>query len=132
MRAVFDSLSQQEETIATNVVDSAYAVHKRLGPGLLESVYEPCFCHQLRRRGHEVECQVKVPRVYDNRRFVKAFQLDVLIDDLVICEVKAVLEMHAVFEAQLLTYLKLTDRRLGFLINFNARRIKEGIQRLIR
>ena len=73
-----------------------------------------------------------MPLVYDNLRFVKAFLLDLLVDELVICEVKAVLEMHPVFEAQLLTYLKLTNRRLGFLINFNAPRIKEGIHRLIR
>jgi len=102
-----------------------------LGPGLLENVYEVCFCRELADRGLAFARQVVVPIVYRDITFDEGLRLDVLVDDLVICELKAVETMHPVFTAQLLTYLKLARKRLGFLINFNVPTIKQGIKRLI-
>ena len=124
-------MSEKEERIAKAIVDSAYAVHSVLGPGLLEHVYEVCFCHELSKRGLNYQRQVVVPIVYDGIKFDEGLRLDVLVEDLVICELKAVEEMHPVFLAQLLTYLKLTGKRLGFLINFNVPVIKHGIKRVV-
>ncbi len=123
--------SSEEERIARAIVDAAYAVHSALGPGLLENVYEACFCHELGKQGLSYRRQVVVPIVYDGIRFDEGLRLDVLVEDLVICELKAVETMHPVFTAQLLTQLKLTGKRLGFLINFNVPLIKHGIKRVI-
>ena len=128
----FEPLSEREEAIATAVVEAAYTVHLTLGPGLLESIYEPCFCHELGKRSLEIQRQVKVPIVYDGLSFDDAFRVDVLIENLVICELKAAETTHPVYLAQLLTYLKLTGRRLGFIINFNVPTIKQGIKRVVR
>lgn len=127
----FTSLSENEESIAKKIVDAAYTVHKNLGSGLLEKVYEICFCHELSKRGLKYRRQVAVPIVYDGMTFDEGLRLDVLVEDLIICELKAVDEMNSVWEAQLLSHLKLTGRRLGFLINFNVPLIKEGIKRII-
>jgi len=127
----FRKLSSQEEEIASKVVDAAYIVHKNLGPGLLEKVYEVCFCYELRKRGLSCERQVPVPLVYDDIQFQEALKLDLLIEDLVICELKAIENHNPVWEAQLLSHLKLTGKRLGFLINFNVPIIKHGIKRMI-
>ena len=124
-------LSDKEERIATAIVDSAYAVHSTLGPGLLERIYEVCFCHELRKREMTPRRQVVVPLVYDGITFDEGLQLDVLVEDSVICELKAVETMNPVFMAQLLTQLKLTGKRLGFLLNFNVPRIRDGIKRVI-
>jgi GxxExxY protein len=129
---VFEPLTEREEAIATMVVEAAYTIHQTLGPGLLESIYEPCFCHELNKRGLATQCQVRVPIVYDGLSFTDAFRLDVLIEQLVICEVKAAEAMHPVYLAQLLTYLKLTGHCLGFIINFNVPTIKQGIKRVVR
>ena len=128
----YQPLSDKEETVAKAIVDAAYNVHKNLGPGLLESIYETCFCHELHKRGLTFKRQVAVPVVYDNIAFDEGLRLDVLVEDLVICELKAVQTMLPVFIAQLLTYLKLSEKRLGFLINFNVPQIKQGIKRVIR
>ena len=127
----FAPTSAEEERVAKAIVDAAYTVHKALGPGLLESVYEACFCHELGKRGLSYKRQVVVPIVYDGLTFDEGLRLDVLVEDLIICELKAVETMHPVFKAQILTYLKLTGKRLGFLINFNVPLIKDGIQRVI-
>lgn len=113
------------------IVAAAYAVHSALGPGLLEGIYETCFCHELRKRGQTYRRQVLVPIVYDGITFNEALRLDVLVEELVICELKAAEMMHPVFMAQLLSQLKLTEKRLGFLINFNVPVIKQGIKRVI-
>jgi GxxExxY protein len=107
-------------------------VHRALGPGLLESVYQTCFDHELRKRSRTVQREVKVPIVYDGIVFADGLRLDMLVGDLVICELKVAEIMHPVFTAQLLSYLKLTGRRLGFLINFNVPLIRDGIHRLVR
>ena len=128
---IFTPLSEKEERIAREIVDAAYAVHKTLGPGLLEKVYEVCFCHELSKRELEYQRQVDVPIVYDGIAFDEGLRLDVLVEELIICELKAVDEMNPVWEAQLLSHLKLTGKRLGFLINFNVPLIKKGIKRII-
>jgi GxxExxY protein len=120
------------ERIAREIVDAAFKVHTALGPGLLESVYETCLEYELLKRGLRVERQKKVTIRYDDVELDDALRLDLLVEGLVLVEVKAVETMHPVFTAQTLTYLKLTDRRLAFLINFNVVRIKDGIKRLIR
>ncbi len=127
----FKPLTQREESIAKKIVDAAFAVHKALGPGLLERVYEVCFCHELTKRGLKYLRQVNIPITYDGLVFDEGLRLDVLVEDLIICELKAVNEVNPVWEAQLLSHLKLTGKRLGFLINFNVPLIKNGINRII-
>jgi GxxExxY protein len=126
-----EPLPLEYEKIARVIVDAAYTVHRNLGPGLLESVYEPCFCHELGKRGAEYKRQVAVPLVYDGLKFAESLRLDVLVEDKIICELKVVDALASVHTAQLLTYLKLADKRLGFLINFNVPIIKQGIKRVI-
>ena len=132
MEKVYAPLSAQEERIGKIIVDAAIAVHRFLGPGLLESVYEVCFCHELTKRGLALRRQVVVPILYDGITFEEGLRLDVLVEDRVICELKAVAVMNPVYEAQLLSQLKLTGNRLGYLINFNVPLIKNGIKRIIR
>ena len=127
----YQPISEKEEQIASAIVDSAYSVHSALGPGLLENIYEVCFCHELTKRGMKNRRQVVVPLVYDGITFDAGLRLDVLVEDLVIYELKAVEAMKELFMAQILTQLKLTDKRLGFLINFNVPLIKDGIKRVI-
>ena len=127
----FEVLSKKEETIAEKIVDAAFTVHEILGPGLLERVYEVCFCHELSKRGLYSQRQVNLPITYDGMIFDEGLRLDVLVEDLIICELKAVDEMNAVWKAQILSHLKLTGKRLGFLINFNVPLIKSGINRII-
>jgi len=127
----FSPLSEREEVIARKIVDAAYTVHKELGPGLLEKVYEVCFCHELSKRGAKYQRQVDIPIVYNGMTFDEGLRLDVLVEDLIICELKAVDEMNPVWEAQILSHLRLTGKRLGFLINFNVPLIKNGIKRFI-
>ncbi len=129
---MFDPISSSDEQIAAAIVDSALKVHKALGPGLLETVYETCLAYELRQRGFAVRCQEPVPILYEGVRFTEAFRFDLLVGERVLCEVKSVQEIHPVFVAQLLTYLKLMELRLGFLMNFNERLIKDGIQRIVR
>ena len=124
-------VSEREDRVGQSIVEAAYAVHKELGPGLLEYVYEICFCHELAKRGLSYDRQVVVPITYDRITFEEGLRLDVLVENLVICELKASEKMHPVFVAQLLTQLKLTNKRLGFLINFNVTLIKHGIRRVV-
>ena len=127
----YKPLSKREESIAENIVDAAYTVHKILGPGLLEKIYEVCFCHELSKRGLKYQRQVDIPIVYDGMTFDEGLRLDVLVEKLIICELKAVDEMNPVWKAQIISHLKLTKKRLGFLINFNVPIIKNGIKRII-
>ena len=113
-------------------MEAAFAVHQTLGPGLLENIYEVCFCHELDKHGLSVQRQVTIPLVYDGIQFAEGLRLDVLVESLVIVELKAVEAMNPVFMAQILTQLKLTGNRLGYLINFIVPLIKDGIRRVIR
>jgi GxxExxY protein len=117
--------------ISKEVVEAAYAVHRTLGPGLLESVYEVCLAYELEKRGLRVERQMALPVSYDNLRFDAGFRLDLIIEKCLIVELKTVDEILPIHKAQLLTYLKLSDIRLGLLINFNVPMIKDGLKRIV-
>jgi GxxExxY protein len=108
-----------------------FAVHKTLGPGLLESTYEVCLAHELERRGLAVSKQVGLPVVYEDVRMDVGYRIDLLVDERVIVEVKSVEAIAPVHEAQILTYLRLSGRRLGFLINFNVALLKQGLRRVV-
>ncbi|MFI5145077.1 MAG: GxxExxY protein [Ignavibacteria bacterium] len=127
----YEPLTGLEEEIATKIVNAAYKVHSNLGPGLLEKIYETCFCYELKKSGLEFKTQVKLPIIYEGITFNEGLVLDVLVEDLVICELKSVKETTSVDDAQLLSHIRLAKKRLGFLINFNVTRIKEGIFRKI-
>ena len=120
-----------ENEIATQVVDAAYQIHKRLGPGLLESVYEVVLAHELRKRGLKTVRQVAVPIIYDSLEFEEGFRADVIVEDKVIVELKSVESVAKVHKKQLLTYLRLADKRLGLLVNFGEELIRDGISRVV-
>ena len=120
-----------ENTVAREIVDAAYRVHTILGPGLLESVYEPALAYELEKRGLHVTRQQPVPALYEKIEIHTAFYADLMVEDQVIVEIKAVETIAPVHKRQLLTYLKLADKRLGLLINFNVYLIKDGIIRIV-
>jgi GxxExxY protein len=126
-----NSLSEETELIASEIVDIAFVIHKQLGPGLLESVYEKCFCYELELRNIKYNRQKSVSIIYDNLIIEDALKIDILVADEIIIELKAQENYHPVWEAQLLSYLKLSSKRLGFLINFHVPLIKQGIKRII-
>ena len=128
---VFEPLPPETESLAKTVVDAAFKVHTTLGPGLLESIYEKCLAHELRQRGVPTETQVVIPIIYEGLQLDGGLRIDLLVDKRVLVEVQAVDQMNRVFKAQILTYLKLTQLRLGLLINFNVPLIKNGIERVI-
>jgi GxxExxY protein len=113
------------------VVDAALRVHSALGPGLLESAYQACLAYELRKRGLRVRTQVAMPITYDGVRIDLGYRVDLLVDGVVVVELKTVAKLIPVHEAQLLSYLKLSGLRLGLLINFHERHLKDGIKRLI-
>ena len=119
------------DQIAARIVDAAFCVHSQLGPGLLEGVYEVCLAHELKKRGLRVERQVALPVIYDGVRIEAGLRLDLLVNEMLIVEIKAVETILPVHKAQVLTYLKLRNCQLGLLINFNVPVIKDGIKRLI-
>ena len=121
----------KENDIAAQIVDAALKIHKELGPGLLESVYEVVLAYELRKRGLGVERQVAVPIQYEEIRIEEGFRIDLLVQDLVIVELKSVESLQPVHAKTLLTYLRLTKKHLGLLINFNVLHLKDGIQRLV-
>lgn len=118
------------EAAAAGVVDAALRVHKALGPGLLESVYEACLAHELAKRGMSFRTQVTLPVRYDGVQLDAGFRVDLLVEDRVIVELKAVETLLPIHEAQLITYLKLSGLRLGLLLNFNVRLLREGMRRI--
>ena len=131
MNKVYEPLTENENRIGRLIVEAAFEVHKYLGPGLLEKVYEVCFAHELQKRGLNVKRQIDIPIQYDGIIFQEGLRLDVLVEDLVICELKAVEQVNPVWVAQVLSHLKLTGKRLGYLINFDVPLIKDGIRRII-
>lgn len=120
-----------ENAIAKQIVDAAFRIHTTLGPGLLESVYETVLSYELTRRGLHVVRQQAIPIVYENVRMEEGFRADLIVEDKVIVEIKSVEALAPVHGKQLLTYLKLADKRLGLLINFNVALIKDGIRRVV-
>lgn len=126
-----EPISEKLEQIGKEIVDSAYRVHKQLGPGLLESVYEECMIHDLRRKGFKVEQQVSLAIEFDGHLLANKLRIDMLVEDAVVVENKAVVDMYPLFESQLLTYLRVGKMRLGYLINYNVTLIKNGIKRFV-
>jgi GxxExxY protein len=116
--------------ISGHVVDAAMKVHSALGPGLIENAYEACLRYELEKRGVRVKAQVGLPVVYDGKQIDLGYRLDLLVEDAVIVELKAVEKIAPIHEAQLLSYLKLSGKKLGLLINFNVLHLKDGIKRM--
>ncbi len=126
----FEALTDEKERIGKSIVNAAFKIHKELGPGLLEKIYEVCLAHEL-KKDWEVVRQIDIPINYDGIVFDEGLRLDLLIDRKVIVEIKSVDEVNPVWQAQILSHLKLTNLRLGYLINFNVPLIKQGIKRII-
>lgn len=127
----FQPISSRTEEVAKNVLDAAFKVHTVLGPGLLEFVYEACLIHELNMREIKVEGQVSIPIIYEGMKIDTGVRIDILVENSVIVEIKAVDNIIPVYKAQLLTYLKLSGIRLGLLINFNTLHLRDGISRLV-
>lgn len=118
------------DQIAKDVVDAAFKIHSKLGPGLLESAYEACLAHELMRRGYQVERQKPQPVIYEGLEIEVGYRLDILVNGEVILELKSVEQVLPIHHAQLMTYLKLSGKTLGLLLNFNVPLIKQGIKRI--
>lgn len=127
----FEPLTERENWLGKQIVDIAINLHKSFGPGLLESVYEKCFTYELIKRNIPAIEQRPVQIVYDNIVINEGLRIDLLVDDLVIIEMKAQENYHPVWEAQLLSYLRHTGKRLGYIINFHVPLMKDGIKRMI-
>jgi GxxExxY protein len=127
----YSPIDQKTEEIGKSILDAAYQVHSALGPGLLESVYESCLIHELNLRNISTKSQVSLPVVYKGITVDSGYRLDILVEDYVIVEIKSSEGMNPVHAAQLLTYLKLTGKRLGLLLNFNVIHLRDGIKRVI-
>lgn len=127
----YEPLEPEVEESARVVVDSALTVHRHLGPGLIESVCQTCMCHEFRKRGIRFAVQEAVPIFYDGERLDACLKPDLVVNEHLIVELKSVDALHAIHEAQTLTYLRITGLRLALLINFNVLRIKDGIRRLV-
>jgi len=132
MLAAQSSLDPATERVATEIVDACVAVHRYFGPGLLEAVYEEALCYELAKRGLSVVRQARLPLQYDGHELATPLRIDILVEDSVIIEVKAVELMNRIYESQVVTYMKLSGKRIAFLVNFNVRMIKDGIQRIVR
>ncbi len=116
--------------ITGQIVDAAMKVHTKLGPGLLESAYEACLAYELRQRGLQVATQVSLPISYEDVQLDAGYRIDLLVESQVIVELKAVEKMIPLYDAQLLSYLKISGNKIGLLINFNVMRLKDGIKRM--
>jgi len=127
----YEAIPKRHEEIGREIVNCALKVHKEMGPGFLESVYEVCLAHELTQAGLSVERQYLVPVQYKNIKFDEGYRLDLLVEGCVICELKTVDKLLPVHKAQLLSYLKMTGLRLGFLLNFNVVLMKFGIKRFV-
>jgi GxxExxY protein len=117
--------------ITEAIIGAAMKVHSALGPGLLESAYEACLAHELRKAGFDVRSQVELPVIYDGVRVDLGYRIDLLVNDAVIVELKCVEKIAPIHEAQILSYLKLSRKRVGLIINFHVRHLKDGIKRFI-
>jgi GxxExxY protein len=127
----FKPITERERWLTGQIVNIAITIHKAIGPGLLQSVYEKCFCYELEKRNISFVNQKFVKITYCSMVIEEGLRLDILVDDLIIIEVKAQENYHPVWEAQLLSYLKLTGKRLGYILNFHVPLMKDGIKRMI-
>jgi len=122
---------EEYEQIGSVILECAIEVHKTLGPGLLESIYEECLCEELRNKGLKAQNQVYLPLYYKGRKLDKNFRIDILVEDIIILEIKSVYEIYPIDEAQLVSYMRLADIKLGYLLNFNQILLKDGIRRKV-
>ena len=122
---------ERYEYLAQQILDSCITVHKEMGPGLLESIYEQCLMHELRLRKIKAENQVCVPLIYKGQELSKELRIDILVEKEIIIEIKSVEKMIPIYEAQIISYLKLMNKRLGFLVNFNVPLLKDGFKRFV-
>ncbi len=130
-KKIHKPLTERERWLTSQIMDIAISIHRFLGPGLLESVYEKCFCYELTKRNIPFIRQKIIELIYDNLIIDEGLKVDILIDELVIIELKAQEMYHPVWEAQLLSYLKLTQKRLGYILNFHVPLMKDGVKRMI-
>lgn len=131
MASAAHSHSLRVNEITGAIVNSAMKVHSILGPGLLESAYQACLAHELRNRGFEVAVQVPLPVVYEGRKLEVGYRIDLVVEGRVVVEVKSVEALHPIFQAQLLSYMRLSGLRVGLLINFNVLHLRDGIKRMV-
>jgi GxxExxY protein len=124
-------LAKDENELSKIILDAAFRVHSALGPGLLESAYEACLAYELRNEGLEVLTQVPLPLVYREVRLDIGYRLDMVVEDLVVVEIKAIDSLTAIHQAQVISYLKLSGKKLGILINFNTLHLRDGIKRVV-
>jgi GxxExxY protein len=122
---------QRYEAIAKEVVDACIQVHRALGPGLLESTYQKCLLYELSSRGLKVTSEVSIPVVYKGVELDCGYRIDILVEDVIVLELKSVEKLLPVHSAQIITYLKLANKRLGFLLNFNVSLMKNGLNRFV-
>lgn len=127
----FEKIPEDVNRVSGAVIDAAIQVHKRLGPGLLESSYRLCLVHELKKRGLAVQQELALPIVYDDLKLDSGYRMDLLVADTVVVELKAVDDLLAIHQAQLLSYLKHSGKRVGLLINFNSVLLKDGIRRVV-
>lgn len=127
----FDPISEDTERYGKIALDACFRVHSELGPGLLERVYEECLCYELSQAGIKFERQISLPLRYREIRIATGLTLDVYVEQQVILELKAVEASTPLHKAQLMTYMKLSDTRLGFIVNFNVVHLKDGIRRVV-
>ncbi|MEP6895603.1 MAG: GxxExxY protein [Chloroflexota bacterium] len=130
-KKIFQPIPPEVEKVGKAVLDAAFKVHTVLGPGLLESVYETTHAYEIRKSGLTVATQVSLPIIYDGEQLESGLRLDMLVEKCVIVELKSVETMNPVYDAQIMTYLRLSGVRLGFLINFNVKHLKDGIKRFV-
>ena len=128
---VFSSIAPEIEQIGKVILDAAFRAHTVLGPGLLESVYETCLAYEIRKSGIAVDSQVSLPMLYEGIKVDAGLRVDILVGNLVIVEIKTVETMNPLYVAQILTYLRLSELRLGLPINFNVIHLKDGIKRIV-
>ena len=124
-------LDDKIEVVFKKILDACFKIHKALGPGLLESAYEVCLAHELQKMGLKVRTQVSLPVFYDGIKLDAGYRIDLLVEEMIIVELKAVDELSPIHLAQVLTYLKLSERKLGLLVNFNVKLLRNGIRRVI-
>ncbi len=122
---------ERYEFIGKTILDCAFEVHKELGSGLLESIYEECLTEELRNKGLKVQNQLHLPLHYKGRKLDKHFRIDMLVEDIIVVEIKSVYDIYPIDEAQLVSYMKLANKKLGYLLNFNVVLLKDGIRRKV-
>lgn len=128
---MYEPIPEDLNEIGTKIIGAAINVHKTLGPGLLERIYEVCLCHELEKMGLRVERQKYLPIVYDGIVFEEGVRFDILVEGKVVCELKAVEQINPLWKAQLLSHLRLTNNTLGYIINFNVVLLKDGLVRMV-